>query len=131
MTDAEQKFWSIVRKRQIENIQFLRQRPIGKYIVDFVSLSRKIIIEIDGSQHYEEENKIKDQLREKFLNTLGFTVIRFNDREVLTNIEGVKEELYKRIKSPKIIRNIPEVNTNYNRLLSCAQTRQKSRHLNH
>ena len=99
MTDAELKFWSVVRKRQIGNIQFYRQRPIGRYIVDFVSLSHKIIIEIDDSQHYEEKHKIKDWQRENYLNKLGFTVIRFNDREVLTNIEGVKEMLYQTIKS--------------------------------
>lgn len=99
MTDAEMKFWKIVRKRQIENIQFYRQRPIGKYIVDFVSLSHKIIIEIDGSQHFEEAHKIKDQHRDLYLNKIGFIVIRFNDNEVLTNIEGVREDLYKRIKS--------------------------------
>ncbi len=99
MTDAELKFWGIVRKKQIENIQFLRQRPIGKYIVDFVSLSRKIIIEIDGSQHYEENHKLKDKQREIFLNKLGFSIIRFNDHEALTNIEGVRDELYQTIKS--------------------------------
>ncbi|MBU3978943.1 endonuclease domain-containing protein [Patescibacteria group bacterium] len=99
MTDAELKFWSIARKRQIENIQFLRQRPIGKYIVDFVSLSHKIIIEIDGSQHYEENHKIKDQQRDLLLNKLGYIIVRFNDNEVLSNIEGVREELYRKIKS--------------------------------
>lgn len=99
MTDAELKFWNIVRKRQIENIQFYRQRPIGKYIVDFVSLSHKIIIEIDGSQHYEENHKIKDQQRDLFLNKLGYIIVRFNDNEVLANIEGVKEDLYQKIKS--------------------------------
>ena len=99
MTDAELKFWNIVRKKQIENIQFFRQRPIGAYIVDFISLSHKIIIEIDGSQHYEVKHKIKDRQRENYLNKLGFMVIRYNDREVLTNIEGVKEGLYQTIKS--------------------------------
>ncbi len=99
MTDAEQKFWHVVRKIQIENIQFYRQRPIGMYIVDFVSLSHKIIIEIDGAQHYEEKNKIKDQQRENFLKRLGYTSIRYNDHEVLTNIEAVKEDLLHRIKS--------------------------------
>jgi len=99
MTDAELKFWDIIRKKQIKNIQFYRQRPIGSYIVDFVSLSHKIVIEIDGGQHFEEKNKLKDQQRDTFLNKLGFTVIRYNDHEVLTNIEAIKEDLFQKIKS--------------------------------
>lgn len=99
MTDAENHLWYHIRKKQVENIQFYRQRPIGTYIVDFVSLSHKIIIEVDGSQHYESENRLIDQKRDRYLQKLGYTVIRYNDEEVLTNIEGVIEHLYQIIKS--------------------------------
>src|SRR5438876_6786162 len=98
MTDAGKKFWSYIRKKQIENIQFYRQRPIGSYIVDFISLTHKLIIEIDGSQHYEPINKLKDQKRDAYLNKLGFKIIRYNDNEVLTNTDGVLEHLYQEIK---------------------------------
>ena len=99
MTDAELCFWKAIRRRQIGDIQFYRQRPIGDYIVDFVSLSHKLIIEIDGSQHYESEYRIKDRQRDAYFNKLGYTVMRYNDREVLTDIEGVIEHLHGVIKS--------------------------------
>ena len=96
-TDAEKYLWKYLRGRQLEEFKFRRQHPIGKYIVDFINLERKIIIEVDGGQH--SENK-KDKLRDKWLKEKGYEVLRFWDNEVLTNIEGVIESIRKKLYSP-------------------------------
>ena len=93
-TDAEQKMWYLLRRNQILGLHFKRQKPIGKYVADFVCASKKLIIEIDGGQHNENENKIKDDERTKYFENLGYKVIRFWNNEVIENIEGVKEFLY-------------------------------------
>ena len=67
-TDTEKYLWKYLRGRQLEGFKLRRQHPIGKYIVDFINLERKIIIEVDGGQHLENE---KDKLREKWLEEQG------------------------------------------------------------
>jgi len=96
-TDTEKYLWRYLRGRQLEEFKFRRQHPIGKYIVDFINLERKIIIEVDGGQH--SENK-KDKLRDKWLEEKGYEVLRFWDNEVFTNIEGVIESIRKKLYSP-------------------------------
>jgi very-short-patch-repair endonuclease len=88
-TDAERKLWSVLRGRQFENSKFRRQEPIGKYIVDFVSLERELIIEIDGGQHNLQQEIEKDEIRTRWLEKKGFQVIRFWNTDVLLNLEGV------------------------------------------
>ena len=96
-TDTEKRLWRYLRGKQFEGIKFRRQQPIGEYIVDFVNLERKIIIELDGGQHLENK---KDKLRDRWLNKQGYEVLRFWDNEVLTNIEGVMESIRNKIYSP-------------------------------
>ena len=96
-TDTEKYLWKYLRGRQLEEFKFRRQHPIGKYIVDFINLERKIIIEVDGGQHLENK---KDKLRDKWLEEQGYEVLRFWDNEVLTNIEGVMESIRKKLYSP-------------------------------
>ena len=93
MTDAERKIWMYIREKQIKNLQFYRQKIIGNYIVDFYCPARKIIIEVDGGQHFEEEGLCQDKIRDKYLSSLGFKVLRFNNLEVLQNIEGVYQRI--------------------------------------
>lgn len=99
MTDAEKLLWQKIRRRQLHNVQFYRQRPIGKYIVDFVSTSHNVIVEVDGSQHLENDVPRKDQMRDAELMKLGFTIVRYNDNEVFKHTESVLENLYMRLKS--------------------------------
>ncbi len=94
MTDAEQLLWKHIRRKQIIGIQFNRQKPILNYIVDFYAAKAKLVIEIDGSQHLEENNKIKDIERDKDLNSVGLTILRFDNRQVLTETESVLQEIY-------------------------------------
>ena len=88
-TDAERKLWSKLRSRQFENSKFRRQEPIGKYIVDSVSLERELIIELDGGQHNQQSEMENDEVRTKWLEKKGFRVIRFWNNDVLQNIDGV------------------------------------------
>jgi len=72
----------------------LRQKIIGNYIVDFYCHKAKLIIELDGGQHYSEPGITKDLIRDKFFHNLGITVLRFSDRDVFMNIDGVLQRIY-------------------------------------
>lgn len=89
MTDAERKLWSKLRGKQINNLQFYRQRPIGQYIVDFYCPKKNLVIEIDGGQHYEDAAIQLDTERVNYLKAkFDLNVLRFTNLEVLKNIEG-------------------------------------------
>lgn len=92
-TEAEKLLWRYLRAKQLKGLKFRRQQIIGKYIVDFVCFDKKIIIELDGSQHAKEKNKLKDQARTQWFKNQGFIVVRFWDNEVLKNIKGVWEKI--------------------------------------
>ena len=97
VTDTEKYLWKYLRGNQLEGFKFRRQQAIGKYIIDFVNLERKIIAELDGGQHLENK---KDKLRDKWLEEQGYEVLRFWDNEVFNNIEGVLEFIRKKLFSP-------------------------------
>jgi very-short-patch-repair endonuclease len=90
-TDAENLLWRHLRGQQLEGLRFRRQHPIGRYIVDFVCLERRLILEIDGGQHAVE--KEKDEERQNWLLTEGYRVSRFWNNDVLTNLTGVLETI--------------------------------------
>ena len=93
MTDAERKLWSVLRDKQTEGFRFLRQHPIGNYIVDFYCRELHLIIEADGGQHAELNNEEYDLARTRFLQSKGLTVLRFWDKEILLYPEGVYEKI--------------------------------------
>lgn len=94
MTDAEKLIWSKIRKKQLKGYQFYRQRIIGNYIVDYYCPKAKLVIEIDGGQHYTEKGKKRDKKRTEYLNSIGFKILRFSDREVFKNLQGIIEKIY-------------------------------------
>jgi very-short-patch-repair endonuclease len=96
-TDAEQRLWALLRNRQLNGAKFRRQFPVGRYIVDFYCPDYRLGIEADGGQHYERKGTIQDDLRTRELNKLGIEIIRFSDREILSNSEGVFEVIQKAI----------------------------------
>jgi very-short-patch-repair endonuclease len=96
-TDAERLLWNHLRTKRINNLKFRRQQPIGHYIVDFICYEKKLIIEVDGGQHAEENEK--DLKRTQWLNQKGFRVIRFWNNEVLYNCDGVLEEIFEQCKN--------------------------------
>ncbi len=97
-TEAERLMWEYLRGKQLW-FKFNRQYIIADYIVDFVCLDRKLIVEVDGGYHSEYEQIEKDVHRTERLEHLGFYVLRFSNEEVLTGIEKVLDtiriELYK------------------------------------
>ena len=86
LTPAERKLWAHIRNDQL-GVNFRRQHAIGNYIPDFVCIEKKLIIELDGSQHLEQEEY--DEERTKYLEAEGYRVIRFWNNEVTNNIDGV------------------------------------------
>lgn len=91
-TRAESLLWDKIRGKKIRGRQFLRQRPIGNYIVDFLCMELKLVIEIDGLIH--ELNKDLDRFRQEQLELLGFKVVRFTNKEVEEDIHNVVQKIY-------------------------------------
>jgi len=87
MTDAEKKLWYWLRDRRFYEVKFRRQYPIGVYIADFASLEPPLVIELDGGQH--ATNQMYDTRRDAFLRQQGFTILRFWNNDVISNVEGV------------------------------------------
>ena len=94
MTDAELLLWSKLRRKQILGLQFYRQKPILNYIVDYYCVSASLVIECDGSQHYTNEGLEADRIRDEALTQLGLKVLRFDNRQVLGEIDAVVEMVY-------------------------------------
>lgn len=91
-TKAEIKLWyELLRAGKLMGYAFLRQRPIGNYIADFMCKELNLIIEVDGISHEGKENK--DAERDKFLSTMGFTVLRFTDFDVLQDMNHVEDTI--------------------------------------
>ncbi|HEX5124294.1 MAG TPA: endonuclease domain-containing protein [Rhodanobacteraceae bacterium] len=88
-TDAERLLWSHLKSRQIEGCKFRRQHPYGDFILDFVCLERRIVVELDGSQHVDATTY--DEKRSRFLQLAGFRVLRFWNNEVFGEMDGVLE----------------------------------------
>lgn len=95
MTDSERVLWSRLRGKQLLGVQVYRQKPIGPYIVDFYLHKAKLVIEVDGSQHMAQDQSDKDRERDEYLRGLGFTVLRFNSREVMKETEAVVEVIFR------------------------------------
>jgi len=92
-TDAELALWSKLNNRQVAGFKFRRQQQITDYIVDFVCFEKKLIIELDGSQHSEEPFKAKDENKTRLFQNEGYEVLRFWDNDVLQNLDGITEAI--------------------------------------
>ena len=90
-TDAEVRLWWHLRAARLRGLKFRRQQPIGDYIVDFVCFEKKLIVEVDGSQHLDAIGH--DAARTVWLEAVGFTVVRFWNDEVLRNPGWVMQEI--------------------------------------
>ena len=107
MTKAEACLWKYVLKaKNMKGFQFRRQRPVLNYIADFMCKELLLIIEVDGITHTYDQVSMNDQKRQLALENAGFTVLRFTDEEVLTDINGV----YRKIEGWIIDSKIPPPN---------------------
>jgi len=95
-TDAERKFWFLLRDRRLQGIKFRRQVPFGPYILDFVCFERRVVVEFDGGQHGDST---ADNVRDTKLRTEGFQVVRYWNNDVLKNPEGVLTDLLARLEA--------------------------------
>jgi very-short-patch-repair endonuclease len=107
MTDAEQHLWFRLRNKQLGGVQFYRQKPLLSFIVDFYCPRAKLVIELDGAQHLEAEHQIRDAARDEELNKLGIKVLRFDDRQALTETEAVVAEIYDQVVARLKSSNLP------------------------
>lgn len=93
MTRAEKLLWQELRNKKLKGFKFRRQHPISFYIVDFYCHKLKLVIEVDGLYHDNEEQQIKDKKRTAAIERHGLHIIRFTNEEVFTNLKGVLEKI--------------------------------------
>ncbi|MBI4842748.1 MAG: DUF559 domain-containing protein [Nitrospirae bacterium] len=101
LTPAEAKLWSLIKNSRLKNKKFRRQHSVGPYILDFYCPSEKLCIEMDGAGHFTDGGYEYDTERTEYLRNLNIKVIRFENREIFDNPEGVLEEI------KKIFSNLP------------------------
>jgi very-short-patch-repair endonuclease len=94
-TDAERTLWSKLRNKQILGLSFHRQKPLAGYIADFYCAKAKLVVELDGSQHFEEQHRLYDEERTRVLEAMGLRVLRFDNRQVLTELDQVVSVIWK------------------------------------
>ncbi len=97
MTDAEQLLWSKLRRKQILGVQFYRQKPLANYIVDFYCAAANLVIELDGSQHFEPDHQASDAERDRILESLGLRVLRFDNRQVMQELDAVMRVVFEAV----------------------------------
>lgn len=108
-TQAEQVLWARIRRKQILNVQFYRQKPIDRYIVDFYCAAARLVIELDGSQHYTPDAMAYDAKRTELLESLGLKVIRFANHRVFFDVESVLAVIHAEVRermNPCVLNNV-------------------------
>ncbi|MBK6743940.1 MAG: DUF559 domain-containing protein [Hydrogenophilales bacterium] len=107
MTEAEQRLWFHLRHDQL-GTRCYRQKPLGKYIVDFYLPKVKLVIELDGSQHSNDPGqRHADRLRDAWLQSQGLRVLRFDDRQMLTETEAVLEVIFSAVREATAAKSPP------------------------
>ena len=98
-TDAERLLWGHLRARRLGGFKFRRQEPRAPFIVDFVCLERRLVVELDGSQHGEDAAVAYDVRRTAVLNAQGFRVLRFWNTDVLKHLDGVLDDIRRELEA--------------------------------
>ncbi|WP_338425471.1 endonuclease domain-containing protein [Sphingopyxis kveilinensis] len=97
LTEHEKKLWGALRDRRLDGFKFRKQQPIGPFIADFVCQERRLIVELDGSQHAESQTDVR---RDAFLNDKGYRVLRIWNNEVTGNMSGVLAAILAALSDP-------------------------------
>jgi very-short-patch-repair endonuclease len=92
-TNAEAMLWELLRGRKLTGMKFRRQAPLGRYIADFYCHDQRLVVELDGPVHSEPAQAVHDQNRDTFLRSLGLTVLRFSNEEVVADPENVLRKI--------------------------------------
>jgi very-short-patch-repair endonuclease len=98
-TDGERKLWNRLRAKRLAGFAFRRQHPIGPYFADFCCVAQRLIVELDGSQHADEEKALTDKSRTAYLEAKGYRVLRFWNSQIHSEIENVLETIYSALTS--------------------------------
>jgi very-short-patch-repair endonuclease len=99
-TDAEDALWRWLRDRSVTKTKFRRQHPIGPYIVDFYYHEQRLAVEVDGGQHAEPDVAARDERRTAYIEAAGVRVLRFNNLDVLQNVDGVMAAILDALSGP-------------------------------
>jgi very-short-patch-repair endonuclease len=99
LTDAERRLWNVLRGRQMAGLKFRRQHPFEDYVLDFVCLEEKVVVELDGGQH--QESITEDEVRTNVLENAGYIVLRFWNHEVLQRPGAVAERIWQEVSRKK------------------------------
>jgi len=97
-TDLERVMWSRLRNGQMNGFRFRRQQPFGPYIADFYCASAKLVVELDGSQHFAVNNHVYDQVRTRFMEARGLCVLRFSNHDVIEDCDAVVETIWRTVR---------------------------------
>jgi very-short-patch-repair endonuclease len=97
MTDAELALWQRIRRKQIHGVQFYRQKPLFSFIVDFYCPKAKLVVELDGSQHFNANGLAKDRNRDAELSAAGLRVLRFNNLQVLKELDALIDVIWREV----------------------------------
>jgi very-short-patch-repair endonuclease len=108
-TIAERALWNRLRSRALFGMKFVRQEPIGPYIVDLVCREQRLVIEVDGGQHVGSS---RDAIRDRWLRNHGYRVLRFWNNDVIANADGVLEAIADTLQQQRLPRLIPEAGEN-------------------
>ena len=104
MTDAERRMWSLLRGKQMAGCKFRRQHPFERWILDFVCLELRLIVEVDGGQHADAPD---DRARDRFFEGAGFTILRFWNHDVLQQRDAVADAIYRTVMQLRATRPHP------------------------
>jgi very-short-patch-repair endonuclease len=100
-TNAEARLWQALRNRRLARWKFRRQHPIDRYVVDFVTLDGKLVVEVDGTTHSLPKEIGRDVERTRVLESLGFHIVRVTNVDVYENLEGVIEMIFETLRPPR------------------------------
>ncbi len=98
MTLGERTLWSRLRRKQLRDVQFYRQKPIGIYIVDFYAPKSKLVVEVDGLQHLGSTHRQNDAERDSHLESAGLQVLRFNNIQILQELDAVVDVILRTLR---------------------------------
>lgn len=93
-TDAECLLWQRLRRKQLHEVQFYRQRPLGNWIVDFFAPAVELVVEVDGGGHFDADGLRRDPIRTAALDAMGLTVLRYDNLQVLRETDAVVEAIW-------------------------------------
>ncbi|WP_417409789.1 endonuclease domain-containing protein [Hoeflea sp.] len=97
LTRSEAKMWNLLRDFRPRGARFRRETPIGPYIADFAWLSKKIVVEVDGDSHETDQGRTRDRVRDAWMKDQGYTVLRFNNADLIDAEDHVFLEIEKAI----------------------------------